>query len=141
MKFTLNPHIPKGVNDIFLDSSGFTLMSKWGDFPFSVEQYAEFLKEKGSLFDYAATMDYPCEPKLINIPVNERIRRTIENTEILLNNYDFQCKIVPVIQGWKLKEYIYEQNRLEGDSDRETDWKEAIEEMAWHHCEEIEDDT
>ena len=35
---------------------------------------------------------------------------------------------------------IYEQNRLEGDSDGETDWKDAIEEMAWHHCEEIEDD-
>jgi|GEM_PF-2390193 len=113
MKFTLNPHIPKGVNDIFLDSSGFTLMSKWGDFPFSVEQYAEFLKKKGSLFDYAATMDYPCEPelwitgqKLIDIPVSERIRKTIENTSELSNNYDFQCEIVPVIQGWELKEYL-----------------------------------
>jgi len=111
--FSLTKYIPPH-NSLFLDSGGFTLLSKWHKYPFTIEQYMNLLKKlKPNL---AATMDYPCEPTLeitkseskLQIPVKERINKTIENNDIMLNNYYLNgTKIIPVIQGWKLNDYYF----------------------------------
>jgi hypothetical protein len=116
-KFTLNPYIPV-AKEWFLDSGGFSLLSKWSDYPFTVHQYALLIKKKKP--DYAAIMDYPCEPELTialktaehsrknNLSIKERILKTIENTELLFNNYTFnKTKLIPVIQGWTSEDYRY----------------------------------
>ena len=90
-----------------MDSGGFSLLSKLKDYPFTLEQYALLIKRKKPT--YAATMDYPCEPELLketSMSIKERIMRTVENAEIMLNNYDFRrTKIVPVVQGWTIDDY------------------------------------
>ena len=116
-KFSINAFIPE-CKEWFLDSGGFSLLSKWQDYPFTVEQYALLIKRKKP--NYAATMDYPCEPELTivektkrhskewRMSVKERIMRTIESAEIMLNNYDFRrTKIVPVVQGWTIDDYRF----------------------------------
>ena len=112
---TRNPYIPE-CKKWFLDSGGFSLLTKWHDYPFSLDQYVWLIKRKKP--DYAAVMDYPCEPELtisikadslcknINLSVDERIDLTIKNTEAILNNYDIKkTKILPVIQGWNTNDY------------------------------------
>jgi len=105
-KFSINAFIPK-CKEWFLDSGGFSLLSKLKDYPFTLEQYALLIKRKKP--NYAATMDYPCEPELLketSMSIRERIMRTVENAEIMLNNYDFRrTKIVPVVQGWSIDDY------------------------------------
>jgi len=104
-KFTRNPYIPK-CQKWFLDSGGFTLMSQWRKFPFSIDDYAHLIEKKSP--NLAATMDYPCEPNLdLGMSVKERIERTIDNADVLINNYDFdrKTKVIPVIQGWTVEDY------------------------------------
>ena len=107
-KFSINAFVPK-CKEWFIDSGGFSLLSKLKDYPFTLEQYALLIKKKKPT--YAATMDYPCEPELLkeaSMSVKERIIKTIENAEIMLNNYDFRrTKIIPVIQGWTIDDYRF----------------------------------
>jgi len=107
-RFSINAFVPK-CKKWFLDSGGFSLLSKWKDYPFTIEQYALLIKRKKPT--YAATMDYPCEPELLKetgMSIKERIMKTIENAEIMLNNYDFQrTKIVTVVQGWTIDDYRF----------------------------------
>ena len=117
-KFTRNPFIPD-CKQWFLDSGGFSLLSKWNNYPFGVEEYAILIKEKKPT--YAAIMDYACEPELtitaktkehsknFCMPVRKRIELTVRNAELLIENYDFNgtTTIIPVIQGWKLDDYKY----------------------------------
>jgi hypothetical protein len=110
-KFTLTRYIPTRCESFFLDSGGFSLLSKWHNYPFSIWAYVELVKRiKPNLF---ASMDYPCEPTLeivnrdskLQMPVKERIKKTIENNENILNNYTYKSKFIPVIQGWELDDY------------------------------------
>lgn len=106
----------------FLDSGGFSLLNKYGDYPFSVKDYVSLIKHYRP--HYAAVMDYPCEPeinrknylgKLGFIELKEyqtnkeRIEQTIANTiEILKYEKELpRTQIIPVIQGYTLNEYKY----------------------------------
>ena len=117
-EFTRNPFIPK-CKQWFLDSGGFSLLSIWSEYPFTLEEYATLIERKKPT--YAATMDYACEPELtitkktkehskdFNMPVRKRIELTVINAELLIESYDFNgvTTIIPVIQGWKLDDYKY----------------------------------
>jgi len=106
-RLTKTVYIPP-CEELFLDSSGFSLMTKFNDYPFSLEQYVLLVKKLKPT--YFATMDYPCELALIektSLSVRERIRRTIENTETLMNNYSYPSKLIPVVQGWTLEDYKF----------------------------------
>lgn len=94
----------------FLDCGGFTMLNKHGEYPFSVVNYANLIARLGP--DYYATMDYPCEPEIsrsLSLEKNkERIEATVKNAEALA---EWECqipgKMVPVIQGYELDEYLY----------------------------------
>lgn len=117
-ELTKSPYIPE-AKKWFLDSGGFTLLSKWEEYLFSIDKYANLILKKKPT--YAATMDYPCEPELSNISVKEKIALTVENARRMIENYNFNgTTIVPVIQGWKLSDYKecidqYRQYGLLGD--------------------------
>lgn len=94
----------------FLDSGGFLLLNLYGEYPFSVINFANLVARLRP--HYYATMDYPCEPnisrKLGLLTNEERITKTVSNAGKLLAIADElpgQC--VPVIQGYKLEEYQY----------------------------------
>lgn len=113
--------IPK-CKKFFLDSGGFSLLNKYGDYPFSVRDYISLIKYYRS--HYAAVMDYPCEPdinrnnylgKLGYVELKEyktnkeRIEQTIAHTIEILN-YEKELlptQIIPVIQGYTIQEYKY----------------------------------
>lgn len=93
----------------FLDCGGFTLLNRFGDYPFSRDAYQNliaFLRP-----DHYAAMDYPCEPEItrgLGLSTNrERIEMTVQNARWFLDNHNLiGCSIpIPVIQGYTLDEY------------------------------------
>lgn len=121
MKF-VRRRIPK-CRKFFLDSGGFSLLNKYGDYPFSIEDYVNLIKHYRP--HYAAIMDYPCEPDINRLNLlgkdfgriqlkeyisnKERIEQTIMHTiEILKYEKELApTQIIPVIQGYTLQEYKY----------------------------------
>jgi hypothetical protein len=109
----------KRVGLKWLDCGGFSLLNLYGEYPFSIVNYANlqaFLQA-----DYYATMDYPCEPEIsrqLGLMTNEeRIRATVENALVLMEwEGQLPGRLVPVIQGYSLDEYrdcisLYERAR------------------------------
>lgn len=106
--------LPKHDN-LFIDSGGFNVIKRWGVFPFSVDEYLDFVRQYNpSMF---AVMDYPCEPELGSRPKHlktnrERIEETIKNTSEIIDKWDDESKPIPVIQGYTRSEYLYCIDRL-----------------------------
>jgi hypothetical protein len=117
-----------------LDSGGFGQIARYGGWTFTVREYVEQAaridREAGRL-DWAAPMDWACEPGVIHggmtgrtralgtgLTVGEHQRRTVENfieAEQLWPRYsDGECPFMPVLQGYLPREYeechaLYEQ--------------------------------
>lgn len=94
----------------WLDSGGFTMLNRYGDYPFSVINYANliiWLKPH-----YYAIMDYPCEPEITRslglMSNKDRIEATVKNA-VALTEWENQIpgQMVPVIQGYTLDEYLH----------------------------------
>jgi len=94
----------------FLDSGGFSLLNKYGEYPFTINEYIKLVLHYNP--DHVAIMDYPCEPSINRnrIKTNkERIEKTLDNT-IKAIRMEWMCELtqfVPVIQGYTLDEYKY----------------------------------
>lgn len=111
--------IPDTVKRLFVDSGGYSMFRKWGNFPFTTDEYIDFVDLL--MDDYpvteVATMDLPCEPSVnrhtfrTNI---DRIKRTIEYADELLENPNIPW--VPVVQGYTLNEYKACVNLLNGNA-------------------------
>jgi len=104
--------LPEGFPDrLILDSGGYSFFSQWGEYPFSIEDYitlAGILKDTYPLYK-VATLDYPCEPDINRSQLmtnKERIKKTVSNT---VECYDLDKTLpwLPVIQGYKLDEYLH----------------------------------
>jgi queuine/archaeosine tRNA-ribosyltransferase len=102
--------IPAFVSELMLDSGGFQLVGKFGDYPFTNEQYLEYIQEVKPT--YAVTLDYPCDgadhpSPHVKLTNKQRIERTVDNTAWLLDHEGrVTSKIIPVIQGYKVSEYL-----------------------------------
>lgn len=96
------------VRSIAVDSGGFTAARRWGAYPWSAAQYADFVRDvsRGLPLDFATVMDYACEPGVEGkvLPANRaRIEATIAG--------EGACRAVapdlpwlPVLQGDTLAE-------------------------------------
>jgi hypothetical protein len=90
-------------NDWFLDSGGFTALNKWGDYPFSPDEYLSLIERDNP--SIAASMDYPCEPDISReslLSNDDRIVATVQYAKYLT---DRDPRVVPVIQGYEIDEY------------------------------------
>jgi hypothetical protein len=93
----------------WLDCGGFTMLNGYGDYPFSVINYANLIARLRP--NYYASMDYPCEPEIsrsLGLMTNaERIKATVANA-VELAEWESQLpgQMVPVIQGYSLREYL-----------------------------------
>lgn len=89
-----------------IDSGGFNCMSKYGEFPWEVSEYHNWLDQNKDEFDFAAIMDYACEDRFNHLwDVETRRKKTLENTiEHFEHEPDYKC--IPVLQGRKLEDYI-----------------------------------
>lgn len=97
------------VADWILDSGAFTEISKFGDYRYSVDEYAHQINKWakcGNLL-IAVSQDYMCEPFIL-----EKTGLTIEkHQELTINRYDALTKIcsfpiMPVIQGYQVSDYL-----------------------------------
>jgi hypothetical protein len=93
----------------WLDCGGFTMLNQYGDYPFSVVNYANLIARLKP--NYYAAMDYPCEPEIsrsLGLMTNmQRIKATVANA-VELTEWETQLNgvMVPVIQGYTLREYL-----------------------------------
>ena len=53
---------PKKSGLKFLDCGGFTMLNRFGDYPFSIVNYANLIARLKP--DFYVPMDYPCEPEI-----------------------------------------------------------------------------
>jgi len=100
---------PEATCDWVLDSGGFSELSiygTWGILPKNYAKYVLRYKDEIGRMQWAAPMDWMCEPKIIRktgLSVQEHQRRTIENfLELrgLLGEL-----VIPVLQGWTVEDY------------------------------------
>ncbi len=89
----------------FLDSGGYNLFfGGLYEYPFTPERYAGLCNTLRP--DFAAVMDYPCEPDLPLGSVEDRIHKTVRNTVKCLE-LPIVGEWVPVIQGWTEEDYRF----------------------------------
>lgn len=103
------------VAGMCVDSGGFTAARRWGRYPWSTEQYADFIRaiSRDVPLAFCAIMDYACEPTVnrsILATNQQRIDATIENEQA--------CRAaapdlpwLPVLQGDNLAERAYDLSR------------------------------
>jgi hypothetical protein len=102
-----DPFIPPNTDKFFIDSGGYQFINKYGEYPFSPQEYVEYVDKLSP--DMFAVMDHPCEKQVLdkhNVTVKEQIHRTIDN-HINILELEPKTKLIPVIQGWKPEDYIY----------------------------------
>lgn len=86
-----------------LDSGGFTEIFRFGKYTFTSQEYLDYISTHQ--IDHFATMDYPCEPVVLaktGMSIKEHIVLTVESNLELMDH----PKVVPVIQGYKVDDYL-----------------------------------
>jgi hypothetical protein len=102
-----NPAFPPHTmyDELFIDSGGFQFFGKFGEYPYSVRDYLDFIEMVRP--EMYAAMDYPCEPEICKknkVTVKQNIDRTIEKLILTKNSCVGAGKMIPVIQGWEVDE-------------------------------------
>jgi len=112
-KFREPTDITVSPNLVFVDSGAFQLFGKYKDYPFTPQQYINFISKVKP--NYYASMDYPCEQfvrQKIGVTVKQAVDKTIENLTKLIDTQVEKSTLVPVIQGWEPSDYVYCIDRL-----------------------------
>jgi hypothetical protein len=97
--------VPEQCRPLFADCGGFYFALKGKDYPFTYDQYLDWLYAMKP--DYAATWDYPCEVEIAadDAAVLSRQERTIEHARALLAHH-VPWTWVPVVQGRTVAQYV-----------------------------------
>lgn len=97
-----------------IDSGGYNVQVEYGtQYPWSIDQYHEWLTKNKDHFEWAACMDFACEERFDEMwSVDDRVRATLRNTVDHFDR-DPDYKLLPVLQGRTLDDYVwfYEQLR------------------------------
>jgi len=108
---TKNNKPPPCARILFIDCGGFPSSFIHGGYTTSDEEYLKYVKKvKATMF---ALRDYPCEPQILEkykITAKDQINRTLKNHIKLLelmDKFNVFSRPIPVIQGWKLEDYLY----------------------------------
>ena len=104
-------HYPQ--SNLIIDSGGFNVLNHgYTDYPWSVQEYHEWLSTLPTSFDWAAVMDFSCGPAFADLlSKDQRLEKTLENT-IAHYNLDPDYTALPVLQGTTLNEYLQFYDRL-----------------------------
>ena len=98
------------IENLFIDSGGYSFMLGKGEYETSDRKYLEFLEKHQP--EYFALRDYPCEPDVLEEngrTVRDHLEATCKrhrNLLGLLPEFDISGQPVSVIQGWKLEDYL-----------------------------------
>lgn len=95
---------------VMLDSGAFGSAFWDGGYTYGTDDYLDIVARLRPA--WWVTMDYPCEPNILkDMPVRQRIDRTVDNTATL-STAPFSG-FLPVIQGWQIKDFLYCVDRME----------------------------
>lgn len=87
-----------------VDSGGYNVQRNYGEYPWSVEEYHEWLSQQE--FKWAAIMDYACEERFDELhTVDTRVDKTIDNA-VEHFNQDPDYELLPVLQGRDIDTYV-----------------------------------
>lgn len=95
-----------------VDPGGYTVLNKHGKYPWTVEEYHEWLTETETEFTWASVMDYVCTEKFDDqFTADERMEMTFENT---LKQFEMEpdYTLLPVLQGRDVDDYVAFYDRL-----------------------------
>ena len=102
--------LPSNMNKLMIDSGAYDLLirGKLEEYPFSPKEYANAIKSLEIHPNYVVSMDYICSREEKNNN-KELIQKTIKNAEILRKEFGRDKKLcfIPVVQGYKLKDYLF----------------------------------
>ncbi len=94
---------------IFVDCGGFSSSLITGGYRTSDKEYLRFVDRVRA--DVFALRDYPCEPEILRKwgrTVTDHIELTVSHHIKILDICNgIRAKPVPVIQGWKVEDYLY----------------------------------
>jgi len=99
-----------GIEQLFIDSGGYSFMKGKGEYGTSDGKYLDFIEKHGP--DLYALRDYPCEPDVLNDhdrTVEDHQRRTLERHVSLLNKHEdrrLDERPLSVVQGWRRSDYL-----------------------------------
>lgn len=112
---------PVAIGPYAIDSGGFTELQKFGEWTITAAEYVAFLRRvwnETGRFDFAAPMDWMCEPWVIeggwhegrqyagtHLPVSEHQQLTVDNY-LELRDLAPDLPIIPVLQGWMVTDYL-----------------------------------
>ena len=102
--------LPKSIASWCLDSGAFSEIATHGKWMMQELEYVSFVNrcaEEIGLLQWAAPMDWMCEPDMLlktGFTIREHQKRTTENVVNLreLTN----VPVIPVLQGWYLEDYL-----------------------------------
>jgi hypothetical protein len=94
----------------FLDSGGFTMLAKYGLWPFGPQEFIRRVSKVSAQVGkvrWIAPQDWMCEPDMVaktGLSVVEHQRRTVANF-VQLRELAPSLPIIPVLQGWEIGDY------------------------------------
>ncbi len=97
------PAYPVANRPLVCDSGGFLAHRRFGSFPYTVDQLADWTLEWQA--DWCATPDFPCEPELAQGEVQRRIALTVERAAEAIQRRP-EVRWRPVLQGWEPDDYL-----------------------------------
>ncbi len=112
--------VPMNLNDlnVALDSAGFVAMHRYGNFPWTMQQYIELATTYS--FAWWSQMDFCCEPEIASdrAKVLERVEATGQMLHYCRQQYfcwmeqapeieSMTSPPMPIIQGWNPDDYRY----------------------------------
>lgn len=107
------PRLSENVVERAADCGGFVSTFKWGGYPYTPDQYVQWLRAWQP--QWAATMDYCCEDEITSGKpgiVRERQQRTTEMAWHFWQTYQESHCWVPTIQGWTVEDYQHHATEL-----------------------------
>lgn len=103
------PIVPDTCTEVAADCGGFVAMHRWGgEYQYTAAEYVEWL-HKFPRLDWAATMDWCCEPAIADSQsaIEERQRKTTDAAWEFFTRYrECPWAWVPTIQGWHVEDYV-----------------------------------
>lgn len=100
----------ENIENLFIDSGGYSFMLGKGEYETTDRKYLEFIEKHQP--EFFALRDYPCEPDVLEKngrTVRDHLEATTKkhrNLLGLLPEFDIDGQPVSVVQGWKLEDYL-----------------------------------
>ena len=99
---------------IFVDSGGFQFFTRFNEYPYDINKYLFDISIYLNHVRHFASMDYPCKPEIVkkrDSSVDEHVQKTVELAvrmhEKMRTHPHLRSRFVPVIQGWRLDDYLH----------------------------------